>query len=298
MNWTHAIHIFAVLLVGCAPIAVPPTPVAKPIQRGMWVWSNLPAVQSTTRTQLLDFAADHTVNTLYVQAQTLIYDDPAALRELIVAAAERDVAVELLLGKHTWSQTAEHPAILQLTKDVVAFVAVHGVPKPLALHLNIEPHTLPLWKQERQSLAVQLLDLLDKIKPIAHQSGLQLVFDMPNWYDSIAVTYTSRGGETTKTLAAAIIGLVDRVVLMDYNDNLQTQLDLAQTELKLAAAAGKTVVVASETTCGVPPDVTYCEEGAAHLSQTLQAMMDKLSASAGFGGVAVHHWQAWAALSP
>jgi hypothetical protein len=281
----------ALALLSCTPAEVAQPPVHLD-QRGLWVWSNLPSIDPQVRAGLLQLAAQQRLTTLYLQAQTLVYDAPAALHQAISDAAEAGLEVELLAGKHSWVRPAEHAELLALLSDLRGFVAHAAGPKAVAIHLNIEPHALAEWDSDRQALANALIDLLELASAALQGSGLQLVYDMPNWYDDIAVV---RGG-VQRPLSQWLQDRVDRVVLMDYRDDPALMLQLAAGELAYADQIGRRVVIGAETRCQLDPAITWCEEGRA----ALQAGLEQVSLGArqrlSFAGTAIHDWKGLAAL--
>lgn len=277
----------------CAPAEVAQPPVHAQ-QRGLWVWSNLPSIDPQLRAELLQLAGQQQLTTLYLQAQTLVYDAPAALRQAIADAAAAGLEVELLTGKHSWARPEGHAELLQLLGDLRAFVAGSPGPKAVAVHLNIEPHALAEWHGDRQALANALIDLLELAGAQLQGSGLQLVYDMPNWYDDIAVV---RGG-VQRPLSAWLQERVDRVVLMDYRDDPALMLQLAAGELALADALGRGVVIGAETRCQLDPAITWCEEGQAALAAGLAQVRKAAAGHASFAGTAIHDWKGLASLAP
>lgn len=280
-------------LPACAvtEVAQPPVP---DLQRGLWVWSNLPAVQAGPRQQLLDLATAQAVTTLYLQAQTLIYDDPAALADLVQQAALRGLQVELLAGNHAWVWPANHAAVRQLTRDLRDFALLQPGARPTALHFNIEPHALPEWPTAQAALALALLDLLEQLHAELAGTDLALVLDIPNWYDDILV---ERQGQV-RPLSELVQDRVDRVVLMDYRDDPALMLQLAQRELVYGSKVGKPVVIAAESRCHVEAELTWCEEGRAALAAGMAAVRTGAAPHPSFGGTAVHDWQGLAELGP
>ncbi len=294
VTWRRlGVLVFAAVVAACAA-STPPSVPTHPKQRGLWVWNNLPAFDPGARQALLSQTERFKLDTWYAQAQTLVYDNPLALRDLVVAAADRKIAVELLAGNHSWARSANHGQCVKIVSDLTQFVADSGEPRPTAIHLNIEPHALPDWPTSQAQLAGELLDLLAAVRPLVAGRGLALVYDMPNWYDDVVVT---RNGQA-RPLSLWIADAVDRVVVMDYRDDPAVQLELVKQELAYGRATGKPVVVASEAACGVAADETYCQEGAAALRKAMDAVRAALGAEAGFGGVAVHHFNALEALPP
>jgi len=285
----------AVATGGCGLLDPPPPSVpTAATQRGVWVWSNLPAVDKDASKKLWNQVLAYDFNTLYFQSQTLVYDDPPALRAVVVDAAKRGVAVELLIGRHAWARPAEHAACLAVVNELIAFVVANGSPRPSALHVNVEAHALPEWTAARDAIANAVLDLIAKVASAAGAAGLQVAYDLPAWYDGVLVT---RAGKT-RPLSEWIADAVDRVVIMDYRDTTAAQLALIQSELAYARQIGRPVVIATETDCAVDAHLTYCEEGGAALRRGLADLAEALAADRAFAGVAVHHWQAIDRLGP
>ena len=282
------------LLARCVPAPEPQTVKPHAVQRALWVWSNLPVFKGSARQALWADVAKYQFNTLYIQAQTLVYDDQPGLQQLVADAAARQLEVELLAGKHTWARKAEHGAALQVVEDLIQFVATQSGSLPWGIHLDIEPHGLPEWAADPNALANDLLDLLDAVVLKTSKAQLRLNYDMPNWYNDIAVT---RHGQT-RPLSHWLIDCCDRITLMDYRDTLADQLALADDELAYSRKVGKVLVVGSETACGLDKELTYCEEGQAGLASALSGLGDFLQDDAAYGGVAVHHWGALATLKP
>ncbi len=291
----------AVALAAAAVLALPtcatrevPQPPVPDLQRGLWVWSNLPAVQAGPRQQLLQLAGEQGLTTLFLQAQTLVYDDPAALADLVQQAAVDELEVELLAGDHNWAWPANHAVARQLTRDLRDFSMNQPGARPTAVHFNIEPHALPEWPTAQTALSHSLLDLLEQLHTELAGSGLALVLDIPNWYDDILV---ARDGKV-RPLSELVQDRTDRVVLMDYRDSPALMLQLAQAELTYGDAIGKPVVIAAESRCQLNDDLTWCEEGREALAAGLATVRAAAGEHRSFGGTAVHDWQGLAELGP
>lgn len=141
--------------------------------------------------------------------------------------------------------------------------------------------------------ANQLLDLLEKLAPIAKGAGLQLTVDIPFWYDSKLVT---RGG-VTRPLSELVQDRVDRVVLMDYRDTAAAIIQGGNTEVAYGSKIGKKVVLGVETMCGLSPtSVTFCEEGRGALNAAMKQTHAAFLGQAGYGGMAVHHFGSYLSL--
>ncbi len=287
-----ATTLWAALLWSACATHLPPQPTPAEHELGLWVWSNQPAIDPSAADALVELARDTSLTSLYLQAQTLVYDAPEALQQLVVRAAEANVQVELLIGRPEWARTGQAAEPLKLTSDLIQFVAQAKGPHAVAVQLNIEPHGLPEWSSEQTQLLQNLLDLLDQVAPMLHKAGLALSFDLPTWYDSIALT---RHGQT-RPLSEWVIDAVDTAVLMDYDDDLPDLLSRLTSELAYADKVHKRLIVGVETQCGLDDDLTFCEEGRTALLATLAQLHTALKPHPAYGGQAIHHWKSFVEL--
>ena len=279
--------------LGCTALATP-VPALDHGERGLWVWDNGPTVDPVAQDQLLVFATNNGIKTLYIQAQTLLYDQPTALAELIEHAAKSGLRVELLFGQHTWARAENHQQCLDIAATARKFVADLTTARPVGVHYNIEPHALPEWGTDPIGIANQFLDLLGKLRGTYAGSGLPISIDMPNWYDTFSL---SRQG-VTRPLNTFVQDIADRTVLMDYRTGVADLVSLAAGEMQYADKIGQPLVIAVETSCDVDPALSYCTLGQAVLRANLDQLVKQESQFPQFSGVAIHHYAAFSTLKP
>lgn len=269
--------------------------------RATWLWGSSVVKTPAETTKFFSFASTHAITGVYVEAQSLIPEAPAALTSFITTASAQGVEVELLFGYEIWARATEHAKAVTLAQSAVAFSQGLSGAKPVGLHFDVEPHQLPEWQAGGASeaqIASEFIDLLEKLHAVTKGTGLRLSVDIPFWYDGRTLT---RGG-MTRPLSEWVADSVDRVVLMDYrdiadgNDGIIAQ---GATEVAYATNSGKQVVIGVETLCQLdPPKVTFCEEGAAVLDAQLEKVVAANKTKSGFFGIAVHDYKAYAALKP
>ncbi|MFS8065568.1 MAG: hypothetical protein ACMG6S_04265 [Byssovorax sp.] len=265
--------------------------------RGMWVWQTSTVTDSAARTALFNFCSSHQITTVFVESQGFIAGNSSSLGPFVQAAASKGIAVELLFGSSAWARAANHSKAVKLAHDAVQFSKALSGSRPVGLHFDVEPYTLPEWKSAQASIAGQWVDLLIKLRAETAGSGLRLSADVPFWLDGISLT---RSG-TTRPLHKWVIDAVDRAVIMDYRDHAAPPdgiIDLASAEVAYGKAVGKPVLIGVETICGLSPTkITFCEEGSAKLDKALndaQAALDP----GGLAGFAVHHYTSYLKLKP
>lgn len=266
--------------------------VAVPRSRGLWVWTNYAASDDTVKAQVFELALEQGVDTLYMQTNTLINIGPELLAQFVEDAATHNLKVELLFGKHIWASPENHATAVAVAQQVVDFVAAMPGAKPTAVHYDVEPHALSGWSDNREAMTSDLLDLLDKLNAVYDPAGIPIVYDMPNWFDNFSV---ERNG-IDRPASELIIDRVSHVVIMDYTDDVPTAISRAQGEIAYATSKGKGVSVSLETSCNTDASVSFCQEGPDALHAALGAISSHFDASAGFYGVAIHHYESYRAL--
>ena len=225
-----------------------------------------------------------------------VVGDAASLASFSADAMAQSCAeVELLFGDMSWALTANHgKATGYASQAVQTILSIKGA-RPVGLHFDVEPYTLPGWTSDMQGTANQYLDLLEKLEVIAKNGGVRLSVDIPFWFSGQMVT---RSGQT-RPLSELVQDRVDRVVLMDYRDTSSAIIAGAAPEVAYATKIGKDVTIGVETMCGLSPTlITFCEEGLAALNTALTATRAAYASAPGLHGVAVHHYGSYLTLKP
>lgn len=281
------------------PSTATPTPTPGPqTQRGLWVWNDV--IAGNARQALFAFTAQERLNSVYVESEGYLRGDAGPLGAFTADANSHGLTVEWLLGYAPWALTPHHADLLGLIERAVTqTLALPPNSRPTAIHLDVEPHTLPEWQTDPQGTAQQYLALLDAVgsRLAASGTGLALVVDIPFWYDGQSVVY---GGQT-RPLSEHVLNRVDVATLMDYRDHAwggNGLVALASSEIAFAGSSGKRVRIGVETNApgGQPAYITFYEEGRRVMLGELAATRNAYAGAAGFGGVAVHDYDGYRAL--
>ncbi|MBI2894164.1 MAG: hypothetical protein HYY06_11485 [Deltaproteobacteria bacterium] len=267
-------------------------------ERDIWVWGSSAATDLDEREDLLAFGRAHELRAYYVEAESLIEEDPDALAALIDAASAECREIELLFGRAGWALDERHEEALDLARRAAGFASALQGERPAGLHFDVEPYTLDEWDADPERTANEYLDLLEGLAEVAGEAGLRLAVDMPFWFDGREV---ERDG-STRPLSELVQDRVDRVVLMDYRDSADGDDGIianAAAEIDYAGDTGHEVVIGVETICGLEPEtITFCEEGAAALDDALATTRAAFNGRPAFLGFAVHHWGSYRDLAP
>jgi len=259
------------------------------------VWTSTVVTNATEKANFLAFARSAGVREIYLSGPSVVGNASALASFSTDAAAQSCAEVELLFGDMSWALTANHgKATGYASQAIKTFASINGA-RPVGLHFDVEPYTLPGWKTDMQGTSNQYLDLLEKLQAIATAGGVRLSVDIPFWFSGQKV---SRGGQT-RPLSELVQDRVDRVVLMDYRDTASAIISGAAPEIAYAEKIGRDVTIGVETMCGLSPTlVTFCEEGRAAMDAALKATQAAYAKSPALNGLAVHHYGSYLKLKP
>ena len=234
-------------LLGLAGCSAAPRPhhatalASAPPAHALWVWSNLPLANTDHADALFALAKRHHVGLLYQQGWPLQVS-AAVVRQFAERAAGHGLQVALLLGQHEWVRRDQHHNALAALEQALQAAAASPI---RAIHLDVEPHALPDWRQRWPELAREWLELLDKLAARCQVAGVALQIDVPAWWDA----RTLSDGERTQSLFAHALQRASAVTVMAYADTLPASLQAGQTELALGRALGKPVTLGVNLRC-------------------------------------------------
>ncbi len=264
-----------------------------PPPRDVWLWNREVILTPGGRAQVLQFAREQRVRAIYIESPVLLSNYPNTLSTFIAEAATYGIQVELLMGDPRWALSSYHDDAISLAQQAVAFTLQLTGPRPIGLHVDVEPYALPEWTTDRNGTANQYLDLLEKLQAEVQGTPLILTVDIPFWYDGVTVT---RNGQT-RSMHMWTIDMVDRVTIMAYRDHAQPPdgiIDHVSNEIAYANTRGKRVVIGVETQCGLWPEkISFCEEGLAAMESALAEVQSTYRSAPAFDNFAVHDYRSY-----
>ena len=261
--------------------------------RGLWVWESQVLFNPSTRRLELDDIAEAGFGRIFIDSERFLPDSPTVLEAIVRDAKERCLEVDLLFGAAEWSRTSEHDYVRELVRQAVAAFDESDV-APRAIHLDIEPYTLPEWTDDQDGIAEQWVTLIESI---AAQIELPLVLDVPFWWHEPMLTRD----DTTQSMLGWAFESADEIGVLAYRDTVNGDngiITLASASLAAAESTSRKVFVGIETNCVEPTSITFCEEGRAAADMAVADVQDVLRLYDSFEGMAVHSWAAYEALDP
>ena len=258
-------RIATVTLIAALAIAAPARAAGAPTGADAtwdWYWQGAGAPAAT--------ASAEDLGTVYLYAEGGF---DAKVTGAIEGLRAEGANVEALAGEYTWARPGNHAGLL-------VFVRAARGQQVDAIHLDIEPYSLRMWRTDRARLIRSYLTALGAARHIA--GPIPVNADIPYWYGP--------------TLLHRVLRRVDAITVMDYRDSGPAAIASAREEVRAAAAAGKRATIGLETGDVHPASVTFFQEGRAALTDAIAQIRDAYSGDSGFGGIAVHDAASLAAL--
>lgn len=272
-RYLQAFILVAVLLL---PSHAPATG-KPPHGRALWVWD-------VPDGGLLRFARNHDINTLYVHVPPGSAGD-AKLSRLARQARDAGVRLWAMAGHARW---ADDPRIVSRWAREVARAGIYD-----GLVLDIEPYTLDAWDNaaRRPKLLNRYLKGLRRAERDA--GGLPLLAAVPFWFDHDSQQHRGR------SLLDQVLENTDGVVVLAYRDHADGRdgvLRLSDGEVARATELGKLAIVGVQTAFDELDKLTFFEEGRTAMEDALDEVTGALRKHAGFGGIAIHHYESLSRL--
>jgi hypothetical protein len=265
---------------------------ALPPARALWVWKPALFEDPGELEALLAFAVQKRISTIFFSAATQrLQHEPELYRRLIRRAHAQGVTVQALSGEPDWlfpDRRSGARAFLEALREYDR--GSHPEERFDAVHLDVEPQSLPEWKAGRHAdLAARYLAFVDWIRDQARPLALPLVVDIPVSFNRIAAG--------PRSMSEAVLDRADQIVVMTYKDTAQKVVDASRVEIESADSAGKKVWI------GISADPAHLPTGSgAPAESDLEAIAAPVEATfgqhPGFLGLAIHDYARYRRLVP
>ncbi len=251
------------------------TPAAAAGGRALWVWDE-------PRREIVEFAAADGISDIYLHAPPGFVGD-VRFAQFISDAHAAGIAVHAMAGDPAWAKDGTPWA--RWVDEVVTHGGFDG------LVFDVEPHAHPDWGTRRQNRLVSSY-LAGLSAAVGAAGQLPALTTVPFWFDEVKVKRDS--------LLERVVASSDGIVVMAYRDHAEGVdgiIDVSSTEAAVAASMGRMFVIGVETGPVLPGKVTFAEEGRSFMDGELAIVEARYGATAGFGGIAVHHYGSYSTMN-
>lgn len=295
---------------------------------GAWVWK--PPVQLSDKEQkdILDFANQEGITTLYVSIDeyidiTEISDSTKReaelnifkqrLRQFTRQASQQHIKIQALAGGPLWANLSH----TYIPKRILAFVVEYNrqsAPEERleGIQFDIEPYSQEGFTRNKKTQGeilrnyIVLVDAL--VKDVKKQdSNLILGFAIPIWFDNQTRDLPQISWQgVSKPVGWHVLDVLrgharSYVVLMDYRNQTETKngsIAHAADEFAYASteAPGVGIIIAQEAGSGVPEHTTFHRKGKTALKKAVQRLAEAYRDYPQLRGFAVHDFQSYRTL--
>ena len=287
--------------------------------RAIWTWEQASYAMvrdASAGEDAIAFLRLKHIRTLYLYAdafhgENLLEAQPGLYRQFISRLHRRGVRAYALLGSaylHTEAYVLpEHRAeALAMFQRVLAYnAAASSAERFDGVNLDIEPHILDQWPEQKLQLLRQFLDLGAALMELKRASGQSLAVGpaIPFWLDGIELDWHG----TTRPVSEHVLDIYDYAALMDYRDHALGRdgiVSNAADEMASAERMHKQLVIGVDVTPDDIQKVSFDHLAEADLERELALTAHAFRHERAFAGFAIHHfriyqqWLARARVSP
>ncbi|HEX9474141.1 MAG TPA: hypothetical protein VF931_08115 [Steroidobacteraceae bacterium] len=277
-------------------------------ERAIWAWEQVSYAMVQDRSAgdaAIAFLRSKHIRTVYLyadafQGQNLVQDRADLYRQFIRRLHGKGLRAYALLGSaylHTEGYVLpEHRAdALAMFQRVLDYNAAARPGERFdGINLDIEPHVLDQWAQQKMQLLEQFLDLGQALMELKRASGQSLLVGpaIPFWLDGIVMDWHG----TTKPVSELVIDVYDYVALMDYRDHAAGAdgiVSHAEDKMAYAARRHKQLVIGVDLSASEIQKISFDHLAEADLERELALTEAAFRGSRAFAGFALHHFEAY-----
>jgi hypothetical protein len=292
-------------LVAAALLALLGARTAVAADRAIWCWEQASYAMVQDRSAgeaAILFLKSKRIRTLYLyadayQGQNLVAERPELYRQFIRRLHARGLRAYALLGSaylHTEGYVLpEHrEEALAMFRRVLGYnAAARPAERFDGINLDIEPHILDQWAEQKMQLLGQFLDLGRALMELKRASGqtLEVGPAVPFWLDGMVRDWQG----TSKPVSEHVLDLYDYIALMDYRDHAAGPDGIiahATSEMAYATRRHRQLVIGVDLSASELQKVSYDHLAEADLERELALTESAFRGSGAFAGFALHHY--------
>lgn len=282
---------------------------------GVWVWTPIGQMTTSTMEQTIDEVAENNFNTIYVTVDEYLSIDPSdtsALQQyddevsaFLSLASQKGIVVDAESGSSGWAMPANQSKPEEIMAWVSAYNQSHAY-KFRGVQYDIEPYLLPGYDNDEGPILTEYAQLTDQLANEAKTDGLPLTMVLPHFFDDV-IQWTPQvtvDGITDYTYNQIIRILNqttgNRVIIMAYRNfaaGPDGSIDLSQTEVSEADDTNVKVLVAQETGPVQPSYVTFYGSSLSDLATQVNVINEQFDSDKSFAGISIDYLDPFLLLS-
>jgi hypothetical protein len=281
--------------------------------RALWVWDAAPLLRDVSvRQQFLEFCRGRRIGIAWLQVTRLPGRNELSQkddwRELLRDGHRSGIAIHALDGDPAYALREHHDVVLGLVDTIIRFNREAPPDQRFdGIHLDIEPHLLPGWKDPgiRERLLADYLELNALAQRIVRaEGGLEYGVDIPFWWQYADEQTGAAIGDVTfeavrKATSFLILDFVDYVGLMGYRNvagGSDGIIAHARSLIEYGNGTRAKVFVGVETSpvaAAEAPKLTFGGRSNAEMDRELALVHAAFIGHPSYAGFAIHHYASY-----
>lgn len=257
----------------------------KTYSRALWVWSVSDLLGDEKAEKFfISFCKIKGIKRIFFSTNKEFLDSILQninLPSFIANLHQAGIKISALFGEHLWVFPPNRKNLIGGIKLILAYNSISDkTAKFDGIHLDIEPHVLKKWNDEKKELLNLLIETYSEVKEIlvAYKTKLQLEVDIPAFYENI-----------DSSLFQKIFAVADVVTVMAYGrKNPERVINSVRSEIQAAVEANKVIIVGLNAR-------DFSNE--ANLEELIMAVGERLFAYPSFLGFSIHDFNDYRDLS-
>lgn len=288
------------------------------LSRSAWLWATPLQLSDIRLQQLLDFAQEEKIGTLYIRMDDFIdiweLPDPGdkvakleeynqAVEKVLTAAKSQGIEVEALVGHPGWADLNLNYIPGEVLNYVIEFNRNHPELQFRGIQFDVEVHQLPSFARNETGYLYDYLVLVElmaeKIKA-SKETRLRFGWAVPTWYlvgDRLKpLVWKGKPGPVAVHLLQLVRDLPGSyLAVMSYRDEATEVVAAAQPVLEYLAGNAPEIgaVVSIETAQTEEKGVSFYGQDAAAIRQAADTIALEFSTSPVYRGLGIHHLESF-----
>ncbi|KAI9157940.1 hypothetical protein HJFPF1_05925 [Paramyrothecium foliicola] len=254
-----------------------------------WLWESEMIANPEDVSKFLSFAKAHNLGQVFAQVNPDIPN--ASWESFISQCSASGITVDALIGNPQWVLSSGTPTLESQLDWIEGYQRASGQTSGFAgIHMDVEPWGLADWESNKAVHIAGWESVAKRIASFARSLGMTVAADLPFWANTLDSTTPAQ------KIDIWMLNLLDSAVFMTYRNTVAGVESLASPVLAAGDAIGKPVWLSVETTFE-DDQLSYWGKGVSKLEADLAVIAKSSSEFASFGGIAVHDYNGWSAMT-
>lgn len=281
-------------------------------ENGTWLWTPTKYITPEYRDMVIKNAKQNGVNVIYLaidsyldifvmqdgaEKEKALNEFTSTLKDFISNANSNGIKVDAAAGWQNWAEEGHLYKPGVILDYVIAFNR-ENVEQFRGFQYDVEVYLLPEYKQNKQKVLTNFLDLIDKTITKLSVTDLEFAVVIPEFYDdsTVETPIFKYKGKSRYTLEHLLLVLERRrgskLIVMSYRNFAEGEngsIEISEDEIYVANNYSTKVVIAQETGDFPPSYITFNRKSRNYYNSQLVLLKNAFENEKSYGGIAVHY---------